>query len=51
MDKINDAVEFPMIRFYSNPDNNALQATLNNSIVITDEHNLGPLYIQAHIAQ
>jgi hypothetical protein len=29
MDKINDVVEFSMIRFYSNSDNNALQLTVN----------------------
>jgi hypothetical protein len=51
MDKINDAVEFLMICFYSYPDNSALQATPNNNIVITDEHNLEPLYIQTHLAQ
>jgi Domain of unknown function (DUF4283) len=51
MEQIKEANEYPMIRFYPNPDNRSLQETLNNSIVITDEHSIGPLYIQAHLAQ
>jgi Zinc knuckle len=45
MEQIKEANEYPMIRFYNNPANVSLQITLNNSVVITDEHQMGPLYI------
>jgi hypothetical protein len=52
MDKIiSEANEYPMIRFYVNPENSTLQVTLNNNVVITDEYQLGLLYIQAHLDQ
>jgi Zinc knuckle len=51
MDSINEALEFPIMKFYFNPANINLQATLSNSVVIIDEHQLGPLYIQAHLSQ
>jgi hypothetical protein len=51
MEQIKEANEYPMIRFYNNPANVSLQITLNNSVVITDEHQMGPLYIQAHLSQ
>jgi hypothetical protein len=51
MERLVEVNEYPMTRFYVNPNNSALQATLNNNLVIIDDHQLGPLYIKAHLVQ
>jgi hypothetical protein len=51
MKQIKEANEYPMIRFYNNPAIGSLQSNMNYSVVITDEHQMGPLYLQAHLAK